>query len=59
MKKIKDLNLGYSDAQNYIQRSNKQMFSEVFVKNSYLDKLIFNDNLIDETNFINITAIDT
>lgn len=40
MKKIKDLNLGYSDAQNYIQRSNKQMFSEVFVKNSYLDKLI-------------------
>ena len=40
MKTVKELNLGYSDAQNYIQRSNKQMFSEVFVKNSYLDKLI-------------------
>lgn len=40
MKKIKELNLGYSDAQNYIQRTNKQMFSEVFVRNSFLDKLL-------------------
>lgn len=40
MKKIKELNLGFSDAQNYLQRSNKQMFSEVFVKNDYLDNLL-------------------
>lgn len=40
MKRIKELNLGYSDAQNYIQRSNKQMFSDVFVKNAYLDRLL-------------------
>lgn len=40
LKPIKDLNLGFSDAQNYIQRANKQMLSEVFVKNMYLDKLL-------------------
>lgn len=34
------LNLGFSDAQNYTQRANKQMLSEVFVKNSYLAKLL-------------------
>lgn len=37
---IKELNLGFSDAQNYTQRANKQMLSEVFVKNSYLNKLL-------------------
>lgn len=40
LKTIEELNLGYSDAQNYSQRSNKQMFSEIFVKNSFLTKLI-------------------
>ena len=40
MKAVKDLNLGYSDAQNYTQRGNKQMLAEVFVKNYYLEKLL-------------------
>ena len=39
-KSIESLNLGFSDAQNYIQRSNKQILSEVFVKNAYLTKLL-------------------
>ena len=37
---IENLNLGFSDAQNYTLRANKQMLSEVFVKNSYLSKLL-------------------
>lgn len=41
MKKIKELNLGYSDAQNYTQKANKQLFNSIFVKNQYLDKLLF------------------
>ena len=40
LKPVQDLNLGFSDAQNYTQRGNKQMLSEVFVKNSYLAKLL-------------------
>ncbi len=40
MKNIGELNLGFSDAQNYLQRENKQMFSDVFVKNSYLDDIL-------------------
>ena len=40
MKKIKDLNLGFSDAQNYMQRENKKFLENVFVKNSYLDDLL-------------------
>lgn len=40
MKSIKDLNLGFSDAQNYMQRANKQMFSDIFVKNDYLEDLL-------------------
>ena len=40
MKAVKDLNLGYSDAQNYTQRGKKQMLSDIFVKNSYLDDLL-------------------
>lgn len=40
IKPITALNLGFSDAQNYIQRGNKQMLSEVFVKNAYLEKLL-------------------
>ena len=40
MRVIKDLNLGFSDAQNYTKRGNKQMLSDVFVKNIYLEKLL-------------------
>lgn len=40
IKPITALNLGFSDAQNYLQRGNKQMLSEVFVKNAYLEKLL-------------------
>ena len=40
IKTVEKLNLGFSDAQNYTQRGNKQMLSEVFVKNSFLTKLL-------------------
>ena len=40
MKKIADLKLGFSDAQNYTQRQNKTMFNEIFVRNVFLDELI-------------------
>ncbi len=40
MKTIQELNLGFSDAQNYTQRKNKNMFSSIFVKNKYLEELI-------------------
>lgn len=40
LKTIESLNLGFSDAQNYTLRANKQMLSEVFVKNAYLTKLL-------------------
>ena len=40
MKKIKELYLGFSDAQNYSERRNKEAFNEIFVKNKYLDNLV-------------------
>lgn len=40
MKTIAELNLGFSDAQNYSQRGNKQLFSNIFVKNNYLEDLL-------------------
>lgn len=40
MKNISSLNLGFSDAQNYSQRGNKELFANIFVKNSYLDDLL-------------------
>lgn len=40
MKTIGELNLGFSDAQNYTQRANKQLFNSIFVKNQFLEKLI-------------------
>ena len=40
LKSIQELNLGFSDAQNYTQRGNKQILSEVFVKNIYLENLL-------------------
>lgn len=39
-KPVGQLNLGFSDAQNYTQRANKQMLAEVFVKNAFLTKLL-------------------
>ena len=40
MKKIGELNLGFSDAQNYARRDNKKMFNDIFVKNYFLEKII-------------------
>lgn len=40
MKTIQELNLGYSDAVNYRQRRSKDMFNQIFVKNSYLDDIL-------------------
>ncbi len=40
MKTIKELELGFSDAQNYAQRQNKTMFNEVFARNTFLDDLV-------------------
>lgn len=44
MKTIEQLNLGYSDAQNYSKRKDKMFFNEIFVRNSFLDKLL-NENV--------------
>lgn len=41
MKSIGELNLGFSDAQNYTQRANKDLFNHIFVKNQFLDKLLY------------------
>lgn len=41
MKSIQELNLGFSDAQNYTQKANKQLFNNIFVKNQFLDKLLY------------------
>ena len=40
MNKIEELNLGFSDAQSYSQRGNKEMFTSIFVKNNYLEDLL-------------------
>lgn len=40
MQSIGELNLGFSDAQNYTQGANKQLFNNIFVKNQFLDKLL-------------------
>jgi len=39
MKKIEDLNLGFSDAENYKRRENKDLFNSLFILNSKLDRL--------------------
>ena len=44
MKTIEQLKLGYSDAQNYSKRKDKVFFNEIFVRNSFLDKLL-NENV--------------
>ena len=40
MKTISELNLGFSDAENYKRRENKQLFQKLFVQNEYLDDLL-------------------
>ena len=40
MKSVEDLELGFSDAQNYAQRHNKELFNSIFVRNTYLDDLV-------------------
>lgn len=40
MKDINDLTFGFSDAENYKRRENKQLFDEVFLKNDFLDGVI-------------------
>jgi hypothetical protein len=39
MKSIPSLNLGFSDAENYKRRENKDFLNRVFIKNQALDKL--------------------
>ena len=40
MKKICEMNFGFSDAENYKRRENKQIFQRIFLKNDYLDSLL-------------------
>ena len=40
MKIIKDLDLGFNDAENYRKRENKNLFNQIFVKNYFLDELL-------------------
>ena len=40
MKTVGEMYLGFSDAQNYAQRPNKDMFNSIFVRNVYLDELL-------------------
>jgi len=40
MKPIRELNLGFGDAENYRRRENKDLFNTIFVKNEFLDKLL-------------------
>ncbi|MCX7093741.1 MAG: hypothetical protein NTY50_09885 [Methylobacter sp.] len=39
MKLIKDLELGFADAENYKRRENKDFLNKVFIKNTHLDEL--------------------
>ena len=40
MLSIENLNLGYDDAENYLQRQNKDFFNFVFVRNRFLDQIL-------------------
>lgn len=40
MKNINELEFGFSDAENYKRRENKNLFNKVFLRNSYLEKII-------------------
>jgi hypothetical protein len=39
MKKIVDLQFGFSDAENYRRRENKDLLNKVFIRNQHLDRL--------------------
>lgn len=39
MKKILELELGFSDAENYRRRENKDLLNKVFIRNQHLDRL--------------------
>ncbi len=39
MKNIKDLLLGYRDAENYKRRENKELFNKIFIRTAELEKL--------------------
>lgn len=39
MKLIKELELGYADAENYKRRENKELLNRVFIRDSHLDEL--------------------
>ena len=39
MKPIKDLVLGYADAENYKRRENKDLLNRVFIRDAHLDEL--------------------
>lgn len=39
MKNILELQLGFSDAENYRRRENKDLLNRVFIRNQYLDRL--------------------
>jgi hypothetical protein len=43
MKHVLDLQLGYTDAENYRRPENKEMFNRVFIRNEHLDSLCQHD----------------
>ncbi len=40
MKNFTDLNLGFTNAENYRRRANKELLAKYFVRDSYLEKLL-------------------
>jgi hypothetical protein len=40
MKHIAELNFGYSDAENYKRRENKELFNHIFMRNEYLNQIV-------------------
>ncbi len=39
MKLVKDLELGFADAENYKRRENKELLNRVFIRDSHLEEL--------------------
>ena len=39
MKRLEELTFGYSDAENYKRRENKELFNHLFMRNDYLDQI--------------------
>lgn len=40
MKTVNNLNLGFSDAENYLQRGNKELFNKIFIRNHFLEEIL-------------------